>query len=128
MIILISDLLTPQDSLNDALGKIQYKGHEVLLFHVLDRDELELPFKDSVIFKDIEGDEEIFAEPWAFRKAYADAMKVFMDDVQTRCRYCGIDYTQMTTDEELGAGLSHFLHRRLRRGPVKHSGRMSRAG
>jgi len=127
MIILISDLLTPQETLNRALGKLQFKGHEVLIFHILDPDELELPFKDSVIFRDIEGDEEVFAEPWAFRKAYAQAMQVFLSEVQGRCRYCGIDYLQLTTDQNLGEALSHFLHRRLRRARVKHNGRMSGA-
>ena len=127
MMIIISDLLTPLDSLYEALGKIQFRGHEVLLFHVLDRDEIELPFQESVIFKDIEGEEELFAEPWGFRKAYQEAMQQFMKEVQSRCHYCGIDYVSLTTDQDLGAALSHFLHRRSRRGAVKHSGRMRTA-
>ena len=47
---------------------------------VLDRDELELPFDGPTIFHDIEGDEELFAEPWAFRRSYQKAMNEFLDE------------------------------------------------
>lgn len=123
--IIISDLLTPLAGFYDALGKLQHFGHEILLFHVLHRDEVELPFGDSTIFHDIEGSEEVFAEPWSFRKAYRAAMEEFIDDVRQRSLYCGIDYLRIYTDEDLGAVLSRFLHDRLRRPPSKHRGRMS---
>jgi uncharacterized protein (DUF58 family) len=122
MIILISDLLTPLETLSDALGKLQYFGHEILLFHVLDKDELELPFNDSVLFRDIEGTEDVFAEPWAFRKAYKEAMQQFLAEVQRRCSYCGIDYLLLTTRDDLGDRLSHFLHARLSRGDSRNRG------
>ncbi|MFN0196285.1 MAG: DUF58 domain-containing protein, partial [Planctomycetaceae bacterium] len=51
--ILISDFFTPLESLYAALGKLQHSGHEIIVIHVLHRDELELPFRDSVIFRDI---------------------------------------------------------------------------
>ena len=47
---------------------------------VLDRDELELPFDGPTIFHDIEGEEELFAEPWAFRRSYQNAMNEFLDE------------------------------------------------
>lgn len=127
LVILISDMLTDLDPLYAALGKLQHNGHEIVIFHVLDRDEIELPFNHSVIFRDIEGSEQVFAEPWAFRKAYRRAMEAFIDEVRKRCRFCGIDYLLMRTDEDPGLALSHFLHQRLRRGPATHSGRMSTA-
>ena len=128
MVVVLSDLLTPLDTLYDSLGKLQYSGHEILILHVLHREELELPFKDSVIFKDIEGVEEIFAEPWAFREAYQAAMESFIGEVRTRCQYAGIDYLQILTDENLGVKLSHFLHARQLSGPTRHRGRMSGMG
>ncbi len=125
LIIVISDLLTDLNPLYDSLGKLQYFGHEVLLLHVLHRDEVEMPFNDSVIFRDIEGNEELFAEPWSFRTAYQDAMTTFINEVRERCHYCGIDYLQVMTDDDLGLLLSHFLHNRQFRGPTKHRGRMA---
>jgi uncharacterized protein (DUF58 family) len=75
VVIVISDLLVDLDSFYKSLGRLQHNGHEILVFQILDDDEIELPFGDSVLFKDIEGTEQLFAEPWAFRKAYKQAME-----------------------------------------------------
>jgi uncharacterized protein (DUF58 family) len=115
LVIIISDLLTDLDSFYAALGKLQYRGHEILIFQVLDPDEIDLPFKDSVLFRDIEGGtgaEELFAEPWAFRKAYKAAMQAFIGDVRGRCHFAGIDHMLLHTTDDLGNALSHYLHGR----------------
>ena len=57
------------------MSRLRYRGHEIMVLHVLDRDELEFPFDGPTMFRDIEGDEELFAEPWAFRRAYQEAMR-----------------------------------------------------
>jgi len=121
MVVVISDLLADLDALYKGLGKLQYAGHEMIVFQVLDRDEVELPFGDSVIFKDIEPagggkPEEVFAEPWAFRKAYRQAMTEFVDSVTSRCRTQGVDHVLIRTDQDLGQTLAHYLHRRQRMG------------
>jgi uncharacterized protein (DUF58 family) len=124
LIIIISDLLTDLDSFYDGLGRLQYQGSEILIFQVLDPDEIDLPFKDSVLFRDIEGGsaaEELFAEPWAFRKGYKEAMQKFIGEVRSRCQYAGIDHLMLRTSDDLGMALSHYLHGR-------HSGAGARAG
>jgi uncharacterized protein (DUF58 family) len=125
LIVIASDLFTDLEKLYESLGRLQYGGHAIVLLHILHRDEIEMPFNDSVIFKDIEGNEELFAEPWSFRTAYRSAMQKFIEDVRERCQYCGIDYVRLYTDEDLGGALSHFLHVRQQRGPSRHRGRMS---
>jgi len=127
LVVLISDLLTPLPQLYEAIGKLQHSGHEIMLLHLLHRDEVELPFQDSVIFRDSEGSEELFAEPWAFRQAYTAAMDEFSSDVRRRCQFCGIDYLRILSDEDLGLTLSHFLHARQFTGPMRHRGTMSGA-
>jgi uncharacterized protein (DUF58 family) len=112
LVIVVSDLLCDLDKLYQGLGRLQHQGHDILIFHVLDKEEIELPFNDSVLFRDIEGTEEIFAEPWAFRQAYKRAMEEFIADVGNRCRAAGIDYTLLTTTDDLGEGLSRYLHKR----------------
>jgi hypothetical protein len=120
VVIVISDLLVDLDAFYKSLGRLQHNGHEVLVFQILDDDEIELPFRDSVLFKDIEGPETLFAEPWAFRKAYKAAMEQFIGEVGQRCRSAGIDHLLMKTSDNLGVALSHYLHGRqvagLRRG------------
>jgi uncharacterized protein (DUF58 family) len=125
VVIVLSDLLTDLDSLYVALGKLQHAGHDVLVFHLLDRDEIELPFEGSVIFHDIEGEEELFAEPRAFRTAYRTAMNQYIADIERRLRVCGIDYLRILTDEDIGEVVSRHFYDRKRRAPLGHKGRMS---
>jgi uncharacterized protein (DUF58 family) len=112
VVIVITDLLVDLDSFYKSLGRLQHNGHEILVFQILDDDEINLPFGDSVLFKDIEGAEQLFAEPWAFRKAYQTAMETFVDEVGQRCRSAGIDHLLMKTSDNLGLALSHYLHGR----------------
>ena len=117
LMIIVSDLLTDLDSFYDGLSRLQYRGHEIIVLHVLDRDELELPFDDLVLFKDIEGTEELFGEPWAFRNAYRTAMQQFVDGVRETCGGRAIDYLLLRTDENVGDALSPYLHARERMQP-----------
>jgi uncharacterized protein (DUF58 family) len=115
LIMIISDLLTDLDSFYDGLGRLQHQGNEILIFQILDSDEIDLPFKNSVLFRDIEGGksaEELFAEPWAFRKAYKQAMETFIGEVRSRCHYAGINHLMLRTSDDLGMALSHYLHGR----------------
>ncbi len=124
LVVIISDLLLDLDVFYQSLGRLQHQGHEIIVFQVLDPEEIELPFKDSVLFKDIEGNEELFAEPWAFRKAYQAAMERFIDEVAQRCRSGGVDHVLLRTSDDLGYALSHYLHGRQRQAVTKHAGRV----
>lgn len=114
MVIVLSDLLCDLDALQEALGKLQHQNHEVMVVQILDGEELTLPFNDSIIFKDIEGSEEVFGEPWAFRKAYQKAMAEFVETARSRCQSAGIDHVLINGDEDLGQTLAQYLHRRQR--------------
>jgi len=122
LLVIVSDLFTDLDAVYDGLNRLRFLGHEVLLMQVLDRDELELPFDGPTIFHDIEGDEELFAEPWAFRRSYRQAMQEFLDGVRRECGSRGYDHVRFLTDEPLAASLSAFLHSR------QEAGRSSRQG
>ena len=118
LVIMVSDLLTNLDAFFDGIARLQYRGHEIIVFQVLDRDEIELPFDDNVLFKDIEGTEQLFAEPWAFRQAYRNAMQEFIAKVKSGCGSRTIDHLLLLTDDDLGTALSHYLHQRAR---LQHS-------
>lgn len=111
-IVIVSDLFTDMEAVYDGLNRLRFLGHEVLVLQVVDRDELDLPFDGPTVFKDIEGEEELFAEPGAFRRAYQAAMREFLDDVKRECGGRGYDHVRLTTDEPLGASLGLFLRSR----------------
>jgi uncharacterized protein (DUF58 family) len=122
MLVIVSDFFTDLESVYDGLNRLRFLGHEVLVMQVLDRDELELPFDGPTIFQDIEGSEELFAEPWAFRKSYQQAMTEFLTTLARECGNRGYDHVKFLTDSTLGSSLSYFLHSR------QESGRAARQG
>jgi uncharacterized protein (DUF58 family) len=116
MLVIVSDLFTDLEKVYDGLNRLRFLGHEVLVMQILDRDELELPFDGPTIFHDIEGTDELFAEPWAFRKSYQKAMADFLATVARECGNRGYDHVRFLTDEPLGRSLSYFLHQRAESG------------
>ena len=116
VLVIVSDLFTDLDAVYDGLNRLRFLGHDVLVLQVLDRDELEFPFDGPTLFHDIEGDEEVFAEPWAFRRSYQQAIRTFLDGVKRECGSRGYDHVRFFTDEPLGPALSSFLHGRQEAG------------
>ncbi len=112
LIVIVSDLFTDLDAVFDGLDRLRFLGHEVLVLQVLDRDELDLPFDGPTVFRDIEGDEELFADPRGFRRAYQAAIRDFLDGVRRECGGRGFDHVRFATDEPLGASLGLFLRSR----------------
>lgn len=111
-LVIVTDLFTDLDPVYDGLDRLRFLGHEVLLMQVLDRDELELPFEGPTIFKDIEGEEQLFAEPGAFRKSYQGAMREFLAEIRNQCGARGYDHACLCTDDNLGYSLSRLLRSR----------------
>jgi len=58
-----------------GLKQLRSKGSDVIVFHLLDRDELEFPFEDSTLFEDLEEDLKLLADPPAIRSAYKRAIE-----------------------------------------------------
>ncbi len=118
LLVVVSDLFTDLDAVYDGLNRLRFLGHEVLVLQVLDRDELDLPFDGPTVFRDIEGDEELFAEPGGFRRQYQGAIREFLDEVRRECGNRGYDYVRFCTDEPLGASLGLFLRSREESGHI----------
>ena len=112
LLVIVSDLFTDLDTVYDGLNRLRFLGHEVLVLQVLDRDEMDLPFDGPTVFRDIEGDEELFAEPGAFRKAYQQAITDFLAGVKRECGARGYDHVRFCTDDPLGDSLGLFLRSR----------------
>ncbi|WP_165250349.1 DUF58 domain-containing protein [Paludisphaera soli] len=123
MLVIVSDLLTDLDALYAGLDRLRFSGHEVLVMQVLDHDELDLPFDGPTVFRDLEGDEELFAEPRGFQKSYRAAMDEFLRGVRKACGTRGYDHVRFLTDEPLADALSRFLHARLEAGRADRRGR-----
>lgn len=94
-----SDLLDPDPNALRPLSLLKARGHDVLVFHVLHRDELTLPFDERTRFVDPEGEAVIDADPAALREAYQKKVDEFVDDCRNRCVAAGCRYALATTDQ-----------------------------
>ena len=116
LIILISDLFDDPDKILSGLQHFRYKGHEVIVFHVLDPQELTLDFTQRTRFRDMESGEEIVTDPWHIQLDYQKSMEQFCDYIKSNCRQKNIDYVQLSTDLPLDIALSEYLIKRKRIG------------
>ena len=114
LVVIISDLMTDRAEILRGLQHLRYRRHEVIVFHILDPEELDFSFRENVLFKGMEGMGDLLAEPKALRAAYLDAVDRFMTDVRRGCRDTGVDYVQLRTSDPLEIALSAYLARRAR--------------
>ncbi len=116
LVVLISDLLDDTDRLLKALRLVRFAGHDVLLIHVLDRDEVEFPFESMSRFEGFEGLPHVVTDPQMIGQAYRHAMSDFCRGLEMGCRQMDVDYFRVLTDESLAAALPRILANRSARG------------
>jgi uncharacterized protein (DUF58 family) len=113
MIILISDLFVDREALFRGLEMLRHGRHDILLFHVMDEDELVFPFTGTTRFEGLEELDQILCEPRALRDSYLEVVQEYLTEVRRGCAARAIDYQLVHTREYLDAALSKFLHHRL---------------
>ena len=114
LIILISDLLDDPEEIIKGLKHFRHDKHEVLVFHILDRQELEFEFNGNVMFKDLESEERVKTQPFFIRQQYRERFRNFLKYYRLETSKNNIDYQQMFTDEPLNIALTKFLSKRRR--------------
>ena len=77
MMVLFSDLLVDADDLLRGLRRLRQRGHDVLVIHVLDDDELDFPFAGPTRFEGLETDQQLSCNPRALRQGYLAALEGF---------------------------------------------------
>ncbi len=86
MMILFSDLLADQAGTLRGLKMLRQRGHDLLVFHILDDDELDFPFAGPTRFEGLESLDHLNCNPRALREGYLDAIRKFLDDSPPRLR------------------------------------------
>jgi uncharacterized protein (DUF58 family) len=113
MIILVSDLLADRGPFFRGLEMLTHRRHDVLVFHVLDDDELVFPFAGSTRFEGMEELPHLLCDPRALRDGYLEALEEYLVEVRRGCVSRAIDYSLIRTGDYLDAVLSKFLHHRM---------------
>jgi uncharacterized protein (DUF58 family) len=112
VLIVISDLYDERPDVERALMRAAHIGHEVIVFHVLTRDEVELPFRDDVEVEDPETGRIVLSNGRAAATAFREAISGFLERWRTRSATYGLDYVRVFTDQPLDTGLRAYLRRR----------------
>lgn len=116
LVILISDLLVDPETTRLALRFLRHRGHEVLVFHLMDPGERELPGVGDARFVDPETGEVLPVSVADLRAEYRHAVAEAMEEWRRALAPEGMDYVVVETDQPMAYALRHYLHKRERLG------------
>jgi uncharacterized protein (DUF58 family) len=115
LIVMLSDLLTDQDEVTEALHHIRFAGHDVIVMHILDAAEVRFPFEGGLRLEDPESGETLVADADAVRQRYERAVADWRAELADRLRSVRIDYVPLDTSMPFDKALIEFLGQRGRR-------------
>ena len=113
MIVLISDLFVPREGLFKGLKLLRHRGHDVLIFNIMDDEELDFNYSGTTRFEGLEATGELVCDPRALRDGYLAAVNAFLDELRRHCSRNTIDFETIRTSDHLDAALAHYLNHRF---------------
>ena len=112
LVIVISDLMDDVNSTINGLRHLRHKGHEVIVFHILDHDEVSFDFNQRIKFIDKETGEQITTDPSQIQQDYITHFKNHCDALKNGCRHNRIEYIPLLSNQSLDTALSELLLKR----------------
>lgn len=113
MIVLISDLFVPREGLFKGLNLLRYRGHDVMIFHVMDDQELDFNYTGTTKFEGLESAGDLTCDPRSLRDGYLQAVETYLAELRRFCSSSSIDFQTIRTSEHLDAALAHYLNHRV---------------
>jgi uncharacterized protein (DUF58 family) len=115
LVMLFSDLLTDPEPLMRSLHLLRHRGHEVILFHILDEAEVKFPFEGVVEFEDPELGDKLTLDARGMREDYQQSVEEFRQYFRDECAKANVDYVAMDTSVNFDKALLEYLIQRQRR-------------
>jgi uncharacterized protein (DUF58 family) len=109
MVAVISDFWEAPDKLIETISPLRYRGNEVVLFHLLDPEEIRPKLKHPVMLEDLETGEMMEVTPDYAAHEYRDKMTAHLEDIESRAKGAGMDYFLVDTSRPLDAALREYL-------------------
>ena len=113
LIILISDLIDIEKDIIKGLRHFRHKGHEVIVFHIMDPKESNLDYDENINFIDLENQKELKIDARQIKSQYNKAFKNFCDYYKNECVKNNIDYIPINTMDSLDGSLMQYLIKRM---------------
>jgi uncharacterized protein (DUF58 family) len=115
LIILFSDLLTDPEPTVKTLKQLRHRGHDVIVFHLLDEAEVHFPFKGLIDFREPESGDTLLVDADGMKSDYLDALREMRDMYRRECFSAGIDYVSLDTSMAFDKALVEYLASRQAR-------------
>lgn len=115
LVMVFSDLLTEPEPVLQALHRLRHRGHDVILFHILDEAEVRFPFEGMVELEEPETHQRLRLDASAFRRDYLAELESFRETYRRECYQSGIDYVPLDTSMQFDKALTEYLMRRRAR-------------
>ncbi len=112
LIVLVSDLYDDPDAVMRALHHFRHRRHEVIVFHVFDKAEIDFPFREVTSFYDLETNERLQIDPVYVRDAYREQIEAFIETYRRACAETRIDYVMTDTSVPYDFMLSRYVAKR----------------
>ena len=113
LIVLVSDLFVDRAGLFKGLKLLRTRGHDVMVFHVMDDEELDFTYAGTTKFEGMEEMGDLICDPRSLREGYQQAVQQFVEDLRRNCARQMVDYQTIRTSEHLDAVLAHYLTHRV---------------
>ena len=107
--IVISDFYDDPERIVRTIAPLRFRGHEVVLFHILDPEEIRPVLKSSAVLVDLETEQKIEVTPEYAKTAYRAKIDAHVEELRTRTRAVGMDYQLLVTSQPLDAALREYL-------------------
>ena len=112
LVAIVTDLLGDRDGVFQGMQLLRKRGHDLVLLHVMDDDELDFPFEGATRFEGLELPDQLACNPRALRAGYLEAVEAFLAEARRRAAAATCDYALVRTGEPVDAALVKFLSRR----------------
>jgi uncharacterized protein (DUF58 family) len=120
LVIVFSDFFCDPEQLLSCFQHLRFQKHDLAVFHLLDRMELEFKFDRPVRFGDLESSYSLVTEPALIRERYLEQLQAFLERLRTGCHEFNADYRRVVTDEAFEKVLGDFLVERARTAGLLH--------
>ena len=113
LIVVISDLFVDRVSLFKGLNLLRTRGHDVMIMHVMDDQELDFNYAGTTKFEGMEESGDLVCDPRSLRDGYVEAVTAFVEDLHRNCARQMIDFQTIRTSQHLDAALAYYVTHRV---------------
>jgi uncharacterized protein (DUF58 family) len=119
LLVLVSDLYEDPQEVLDAVSPLRFRGHDLIVFHVLDPAEIDFTYDEASAFEDLESGEQIPIVPEALAEKYRELMRAHIEALTSKFSELRIDYALLNTSTPLDYALFNYLSMRERLSRVR---------